>query len=108
MLSSDSLPGGGAGHRMQDLIAGLAKALVDHPEVVSVEVIPEASSTVLRLRVAATDIGKVIGKQGRTARSIRTILSAASMKLQHRFSLDIVEEGLPGPASTVKEPPAQS
>lgn len=78
---------------MQDLIAGLAKALVDNPESVSVEVIPEQTSTVLRLRVAANDIGKVIGKQGRTARSIRTILSAASMKLQHRFALDIVEEG---------------
>ena len=107
MLPSDT-PGGSAGHRMQDLVAGLAKALVDHPEIVSVEVIPEATSTVLRLRVAATDIGKVIGKQGRTARSIRTILSAASMKLQHRFSLDIVEEGLPEPSSVVKESAPQS
>ena len=108
MLSSDSLPGSSASHRMQELIAGLAKALVDHPEVVSVELIPEATSTVLRLRVAASDIGKVIGKQGRTARSIRTILSAASMKMQHRFSLDIVEEGLPSPASNITEPARQS
>jgi uncharacterized protein len=82
-----------ASHRIQELVLGLAKALVDDPEAVSVEVIPEAAATVLRLRVASTDIGKVIGKQGRTARSIRTILSAASMKMQHRFSLDIVEEG---------------
>ena len=95
MHQPDNLPDGVACHRMQELIAGLAKALVDNPEIVSVEVIPEAASTVLRLRVAANDIGKVIGKQGRTARSIRTILSAASMKLQHRFSLDIVEEGVP-------------
>jgi len=103
MLQKDSLPDGDASRRMQDLIAGLAKALVDNPDIVSVEVIPEATSTVLRLRVAAIDIGKVIGKQGRTARSIRTILSAASMKLQHRFSLDIVEDGLPGPVNAIKE-----
>lgn len=83
-----------ASMRIQELVGGLAKALVDNPEAVSVEVIPETASTVLRLRVASTDIGKVIGKQGRTARSIRTILSAASMKMQHRFSLDIVEEGI--------------
>lgn len=94
MSQQESLPGSDPAVRMRDLIAGLAKALVDSPEIVSVEVIPEATSTVLRLRVAANDIGKVIGKQGRTARSIRTILSAASMKLQHRFSLDIVEEGI--------------
>jgi uncharacterized protein len=78
--------------RIKDLIAGMAEALVDHPEQVSVEAIAEPNSTILRLRVAPGDIGKVIGKQGRTARSIRTILSAASMKLQHRFALDIVEE----------------
>ena len=52
----------------------------------------EAGSVVLRLQVAPGDLGKVIGKQGRTARSLRTILGAASMKLKHRFSLDIVEE----------------
>jgi len=103
MLPSDSLLNGDASRRMQDLIAGLAKALVDNPEAVSVEVIPEATSTVLRLRVAASDIGKVIGKQGRTARSIRTILSAASMKLQHRFALDIVEEGIPDSARVSKD-----
>jgi hypothetical protein len=93
MQPSESPIDGDASRRMQDLIAGLAKALVDNPESVSVEVISEPTSTVLRLRVASNDIGKVIGKQGRTARSIRTILSAASMKLQHRFALDIVEEG---------------
>jgi predicted RNA-binding protein YlqC (UPF0109 family) len=78
---------------MRSLVEGLAKALVDSPENVSVEAIPDATSTILRLRVASSDLGKVIGKQGRTARSIRTILSAASMKLQHRFALDILEEG---------------
>ena len=99
MQPSESPIDGDASRRMQDLIAGLAKALVDNPESVSVEVIPEQTSTVLRLRVAANDIGKVIGKQGRTARSIRTILSAASMKLQHRFALDIVEDHSAGPGN---------
>lgn len=77
---------------MVELIGDIARALVDLPESVSVEFFNEEDSTVIRLRVAPTDIGKVIGKQGRTARSMRTILSAASMKLKHRFALDIVEE----------------
>jgi predicted RNA-binding protein YlqC (UPF0109 family) len=77
---------------MQQLIAEIARVLVDQPDAVTVEVIPEADTTMLRLRVAPTDVGKVIGKQGRTARSLRTILSAASMKFQHRFSLDIFED----------------
>ncbi len=77
---------------MVDLIAEIAHALVDKPEHVTVEALPDRDGTVLRLRVALGDVGKVIGKQGRTARSIRTILSAASMKLKHRYSLDIVEE----------------
>ena len=77
---------------MQQLVTEIARALVDSPDEVHVEAIQENESTVLRLRVAKSDIGKVIGKQGRTARSLRTILGAASMKLQHRFSLDIIEE----------------
>jgi len=84
---------------MTDLVTEIARALVDDPANVSVEAIAEGDSTVIRLRVAQSDVGKVIGKQGRTARSMRTILSAASMKLKHRFSLDIVEQG---------EPPATS
>jgi predicted RNA-binding protein YlqC (UPF0109 family) len=76
---------------MVGLVTEIARALVDSPESVSVETIEEGDGTILRLRVASTDIGKVIGKQGRTARSLRTILAAASMKLRHRFSLDIVE-----------------
>ena len=78
---------------MQTLMTEIAQALVDTPEAVHVDAIKEADSTILRLRVAPSDIGKVIGKQGRTARSLRTILSAASMKLHHRYSLDIVEAG---------------
>ena len=74
-----------------DLIVGIAKALVDSPENVVVEAIPDQDSTVLRLQVAQSDVGKIIGKQGRTARSLRTILSAASMKAHHRYSLDIID-----------------
>jgi len=89
-----SVTGGGddSSGNMKDLVAEIAKALVDSPENVSVETFEDGDATVLRLRVAPGDIGKVIGKQGRTARSLRTILAAASMKLRHRFSLDIVED----------------
>ncbi len=76
---------------MQTLMTEITRALVDDVDAVRVEVISDQNSVVLRLHVANNDIGKVIGKQGRTARSLRTILGAASMKLQHRFSLDIVE-----------------
>ena len=80
---------------MTDLVTEIALALVDDPDSVVVEAIAEGDATVIRLRVSPTDVGKVIGKQGRTARSMRTILSAASMKLKHRFSLDIVEHNEP-------------
>jgi predicted RNA-binding protein YlqC (UPF0109 family) len=75
------------------LLQTIARALVDNTEEVRVETIFSPDSTVLRLFVSPQDIGKLIGKQGRTARSLRTILSAASMKLQSRFALDIVEAG---------------
>jgi hypothetical protein len=78
---------------MQTLMTEITQALVDDADAVKVEVITENESVILRLHVAPGDIGKVIGKQGRTARSLRTILGAASMKLQRRFSLDIVEAG---------------
>lgn len=74
---------------MVELVQNMAKALVDFPDEVSVVAMAEGDCTVLLLRVSQSDLGKVIGKQGRTARSIRTILGAASMKAQHRFSLDI-------------------
>jgi len=77
---------------MPELMTQIARALVDTPEEVSVEALEKGEGTALRLRVAPTDVGKVIGKQGRTARSLRTILSAVSMKLRHRYTLDIVEE----------------
>jgi uncharacterized protein len=78
--------------KMMQLILEIVQALVDLPDAVSVEVIEDQQTTILRVRVAPQDIGKVIGKQGRTARSLRTILGAASMKLQHRFALDILED----------------
>ena len=76
---------------MKELIEQIAKALVDNPDQVTVRAIEGEQTTVLELRVAQTDLGKVIGKQGRTARSIRTILSAAGMKLKKRFTLEILE-----------------
>ena len=80
-----------AASEMRALVLEITKALVDEPEVVRLETLNESGTVVLRLQVAPGDLGKVIGKQGRTARSLRTILGAASMKLKHRFSLDIVE-----------------
>jgi len=76
---------------MKELIEMIAKALVDSPDQVSVNAIDGEQSTVLELKVAQTDLGKVIGKQGRTARAIRTILGAAGMKLRRRFTLEILE-----------------
>ncbi|HEV2315666.1 MAG TPA: KH domain-containing protein, partial [Candidatus Acidoferrales bacterium] len=69
----------------------IAKALVDHPEQVIVNSIEGEQVTVLELRVAQDDLGKVIGRQGRTAKSIRTLLGAAGMKLKKRFTLEILE-----------------
>ena len=82
---------GEQGGDMQALVEQMAKALVDEPEKVSVSVV-EGDTTTLELRVAPGDLGKVIGKQGRTARSMGTILGAAGMKLHKRFSLEIVED----------------
>lgn len=83
---------GQSSERMRQLILEIVQALVDQPDGVSVELIEDHEATILQVRVAPQDIGKVIGKQGRTARSLRTILGAASMKLRHRFSLDIIED----------------
>jgi predicted RNA-binding protein YlqC (UPF0109 family) len=76
---------------MKQLIEDIAKALVDVPDEVAINVIDGEQTTVLELKVAPGDLGKVIGKQGRTARSIRTILGAAGMKLNRRFTLEILE-----------------
>ncbi|MGD8960892.1 MAG: KH domain-containing protein [Desulfobacterales bacterium] len=76
---------------MKDLISYIAQALVDRPEEVSVTEIEGNQTSVLELKVAKEDLGKVIGKQGRTARAMRTILSAASAKLKKRTVLEIIE-----------------
>lgn len=77
---------------VRDLVLRIARDLVDTPESVNVQAIADGEAgTLLRLTVAPGDVGKIVGKQGRTARSIRTILSGVSMKIKHRISLDIVE-----------------
>jgi hypothetical protein len=76
---------------MKDLINYIAQALVDHPEEVSVTEVEGNQTSVLELKVAKEDIGKVIGKQGRTARAMRTILGAASAKIKKRTVLEIIE-----------------
>ena len=76
---------------MKQLVEDIAKALVDMPEEVVVRELNGEQITVLELKVAPTDLGKVIGKQGRTARSIRTLIGAASMKLNRRYTLEILE-----------------
>ena len=76
---------------MKELVEQMARALVDHPEEVQVRVIEGEHTTALELRVAPGDLGKVIGRQGRTARSMRAILNAAGMKLRKRCTLEILE-----------------
>jgi predicted RNA-binding protein YlqC (UPF0109 family) len=76
---------------MKDLITYIAKALVDNPDQVLVSEIEGNQTSVLELQVAKEDLGKVIGKQGRTARAMRTILSAASAKIKKRSVLEIIE-----------------
>ncbi|MBW2652538.1 MAG: KH domain-containing protein [Deltaproteobacteria bacterium] len=76
---------------MKDLLIKIAQALVDNPEKVEVNEIESTQTVVLELKVAKSDMGKVIGKQGRTANAIRTLLNAASGKVRKRFVLEIVE-----------------
>lgn len=87
-----------------ELIVEIARALVDRPEEVSVESTPSDTGTALKLHVHPTDVGKVIGKQGRTARSLRTILGAVSVKLHHRYTLEIIEEHAQGSEPTSGQP----
>ncbi len=73
------------------MIEYMAKMLVDFPEQVNVNEIAGENTTVLELKVAKEDLGKIIGKQGRTARAVRTVLNGASTKLRKRTVLEIVE-----------------
>ena len=77
--------------RMKELIVHIAQSLVDQPDQVSVAEVQGNQTTVLELTVAKDDLGKIIGKRGRTAQAIRTILSAVSSKLKKRTVLEIIE-----------------
>jgi len=76
---------------MKVLVEQIAKAIVDAPDQVTVETIDENDTVVLELKVASTDLGKVIGKQGRTARAMRNLLSAAAIRSNRRYVLEILE-----------------
>ncbi len=76
---------------MKELIEYIAKALVDNPEEVHVSEVEGEVTSVIELRVAKTDLGKVIGKEGKTARAMRTLLTAASTKIKKRAVLEIIE-----------------
>ncbi|OGQ51055.1 MAG: RNA-binding protein [Deltaproteobacteria bacterium RIFCSPLOWO2_02_FULL_53_8] len=76
---------------MKELLEHIVKSLVDHPEQVKVTVTEGEKTSVIELSVAKEDLGKVIGKEGRTARALRTILTAASTKLKKRAVLEIIE-----------------
>jgi uncharacterized protein len=77
---------------MKELVESIARALVDHPEEVQVRSVEGPQATILELRVHPEDLGKVIGRQGRTAKAVRTLLGAAGMKVHKRFTLEILEE----------------
>lgn len=83
-MAADSEP-------LKDLVLAIATELVDHPDEVDVAEVPGDHNTIVELRVARDDIGKVIGKEGRTAQSMRTLLTALSAKLGRRAHLDIVD-----------------
>lgn len=76
---------------MRELIEYIAKALVDNPEEVKVSEVEGEVTSVIEMRVAKSDLGKVIGKEGRTARAMRTLLTAASTKIKKRAVLEIIE-----------------
>ncbi|UCE21507.1 MAG: KH domain-containing protein [Candidatus Aminicenantes bacterium] len=76
---------------MKELVESIAKSLVDNPDKVSVTQLDGERSSIIELKVAPEDLGKIIGKQGRNAQAIRVIVSAAGMKLKKRYNLEIVE-----------------
>ncbi len=76
---------------MKQIIEDIAKSLVDNPDQVAVRLMEGGQATIFELSVHQSDLGKVIGKQGKTAQAMRTLLTAAGMKLKRRFSLEIVE-----------------
>jgi predicted RNA-binding protein YlqC (UPF0109 family) len=82
---------GGYAGDVEKLILEMAKALVDHPDEVEVEAIPEGDTLVLELSVAENDMGRVIGRSGRTAKALRTLLAASATRAGRRCSLEILE-----------------
>jgi predicted RNA-binding protein YlqC (UPF0109 family) len=88
MADADRKPGEPA---LRELVDFLARGLVDHPEQVEVDEVSEPDALVFELKVAEDDLGKVIGKQGRTARAMRALLQVASTKLNKRYALEIIE-----------------
>ncbi len=76
---------------MTELVASIARSLVDDPEAVSVTETVEGTTTIIQLRVAADDMGKVIGKQGRIAKALRTVVKAAATKLNKKAIVEIVQ-----------------
>ena len=77
---------------MKELVEAIARALVDHPDEVQVRAVEGSQATIVELRVHREDLGKVIGRQGRTAKAVRTLLGAAGMKAHKRFTLEILED----------------
>jgi predicted RNA-binding protein YlqC (UPF0109 family) len=77
---------------MKELVEAIARALVDHPDEVQVRAVEGSQATILELRVHPEDLGKVIGRQGRTAKAVRTLLGAAGMKMHKRYTLEILED----------------
>jgi predicted RNA-binding protein YlqC (UPF0109 family) len=77
---------------MKELVESIARALVDRPDDVQVRAVEGSQATILELRVHREDLGKVIGRQGRTAKAVRTLLGAAGVKAHKRFTLEILED----------------
>jgi uncharacterized protein len=86
---------------MKELVESIAKALVDHPEAVEVKAVHGSQVTVLELHTHPSDVGKVIGREGRIAKAIRVLLGATGMKLHTRFTLEIIENQSSAKASHV-------
>jgi len=80
------------GYPMKELVEAIARSLVDHPDDVQVRVVEGSQAIVLELRVHPEDLGKVIGRQGRTAKALRTLLGAGGMKVHKRYTLEIIED----------------
>lgn len=89
---SPSLGGDNQPPPLRELVLFLARALVEHPDQVVVDEIQEPDALVFELKVAESDLGRVIGRQGRTAKALRTVLSAASAKMRQRAILEILED----------------